>query len=67
MLRQVFLMALKALQALCFRDIRRKTGSPVRGSVQASFRGTFPGAFWNLFGAFWEPRAVLWETFGELS
>ena len=43
---RIFLMALKAWQALCFRDIRRKRGSPVRGSVQASFRGTFRSAFW---------------------
>ena len=77
----IYLMALKAWQALCFRDIRRKRGSPVRGSVQASFRGTFRDAFWELFGAFSESFGspgtsfgrllvnfrIFGETFGELS
>ena len=66
MLRQVFLMALKAWQALCFRDIRGKTGSPVRGSVQASFRGTFRGAFWELFGVFLKKLGSLGAFFGRL-
>ena len=43
---RIFFMALKAWQAPCFRDIRRKTGSPVRGSVQDAFRGTFRYVFW---------------------
>ena len=59
-------MPLKAWQALCFRDIRRKRGSPVRGSVQASFRGTFRGAFWMLFGVFLEPFGRLEASFGRL-
>ena len=58
-LHMLFLKALKAWQALCFRDIQRKRGSPVRGSVQASFRGTFRRAFWELFGLFL-------DTFGGL-
>ena len=66
MLRQVYLMALKAWQALCFRDIRRKTGSPVRGSVQASFRDTFRAAFWELFGFFLDPFGSLGASFGRL-
>ena len=73
MLRQVYLMAPKAWQALCFRDIRRKRGSPVRGSVQASFRGTFRSAFWKLFGVFltiWGalglPLGDFWWTFVAL-
>ena len=66
MLRQVYLMALKAWQALCFRDIRRKTGSPVRGSVQASFRDTFWGAFWELLGVFLDPFGSLGASFGRL-
>ena len=33
LLRQVFLKALKAWQALCFRDIYGEKGSQVRGSV----------------------------------
>ncbi len=63
---RIYLMALKAWQALCFRDIRRKRGSPVRGSVQASFRGTFRGAFWELFGVFLDPFGSLGATFGRL-
>ena len=59
-------MALKAWQALCFRDIRRKTGSPVRGSVQASFRGAFRCAFWELFGAFFDHFGCLGASFGRL-
>ena len=66
MLRQVFPEALKAWQALCFRDIRRKTGSPVRGAVQASFRDTFRGAFWELLGVFLEPFGSLGASFGRL-
>ncbi len=62
----MFIMALKAWQALCFRDIRRKRGSPVRGSVQASFRGTFRGAFWELFGVFLDPFGSLGASFGRL-
>ena len=60
------LMALKAWQAVCFRDIRRKRGSPVRGSVQASFRGTFRNAFWKLFGVFLKPFGCLGASFGRL-
>ena len=63
---RIYLMALKAWQALCFRDIRRKRGSPVRGSVQASFRGTFRGAFWELFGVFLDPFGSLGASFGRL-
>ena len=63
---RIYLMALKAWQALCFKDIRRKTGSPVRGSVQASFRGTFRDALWKLFGFFLEPFGRLGATFGRL-
>ena len=66
MLRQVYLMALKAWQAVCFRDIRGKRGSPVRGSVQASCRGTFRGAFWKLFGVFLDPFGSLGASFGRL-
>ena len=59
-------MALKAWQALCFRDIRRKTGSPVRGSVQDSFRGACWGAFWELFEVFFEHFGSLGDSFGSL-
>ena len=62
----VFLVPLKAWQALCFRDIWRKRGSPVRGSVQDSFRGTFRGAFWKLFGVFLDPFGCLGTFFGRL-
>ena len=65
MLRQVFLMALEAWQALCFRDIRRKRGSPIRGSVQDSFRGTFRGAFWELFEVFLEHFGSLGALLGD--
>ena len=41
-------------------------GSPVRGSVQDSFRGTFRGAFWKFFGVFSEPFGNLGGTFGRL-
>ena len=63
---ECFLMALKAWQALCFRDIRGKTGSPVRGSVQASFRGTFRCAFWELFDVFLDHFGCLGASFGRL-
>ena len=55
-------MALITARAWCFRDILGKLGSPVRGSVQDSFRESLWGAFWELFGSFWD----LWDTLGDL-